>query len=64
MIGAAGRLDLIRSLPKVYDGSHVRLPEVQVHRARHIEISVTDPAPRSGSAAPARRPAAAERRRY
>ena len=42
VIGAAGRLDLIRSLPKVYDGSHVRLPEVQVHRARHIEISVTD----------------------
>jgi diacylglycerol kinase family enzyme len=41
VIGAAGRLDLIRSLPKVYDGSHVRLPDVQVHRARHIEISVT-----------------------
>ena len=45
VIGAAGRLDLIRSLPKVYDGSHVRLPEVQVHRARHIEISVTDAPP-------------------
>ena len=46
VIGAAGRLDLIRSLPKVYDGSHVALPEVQVHRARHVEISVTDaPAP-------------------
>jgi YegS/Rv2252/BmrU family lipid kinase len=41
VIGAAGRLDLIRSLPKVYDGSHVRLPDVQVHCARHIEISVT-----------------------
>ena len=44
VIGAAGRLDLIRSLPQVYDGSHVRLPEVQVHRARHIEITVTDDA--------------------
>ena len=46
VIGAAGRLDLIRSLPKVYDGSHVALPEVQVLRARHVEMSVTAaPAP-------------------
>ena len=42
VIGAAGRLDLIRSLPKVYDGSHVALPEVRVLRARHVELSVTD----------------------
>ena len=47
VIGAAGRLDLIRSLPKVYDGSHVALPEVRVLRARHVELSVTD-APAGG----------------
>ncbi|RYP83879.1 diacylglycerol kinase family lipid kinase [Nocardioides guangzhouensis] len=40
VIAAAGRLDLIRSLPKVYDGSHVALPEVTVHRAREVRMEV------------------------
>ena len=47
VIGAAGRLDLIRSLPKVYDGAHVDLPEVHVLRARQVEIAVAD-TPRLG----------------
>ena len=42
VIGAAGRLDLIRSMPKVYDGTHVELPEVHVLRARQVEIAVAD----------------------
>ena len=47
VIGAAGRLDLIRSLPKVYDGAHVALPEVRVLRARQVEVAVSD-TPRLG----------------
>lgn len=42
VIAAAGRLDLIRSLPKVYDGSHVDLPEVTIHRARDVRIELRD----------------------
>jgi YegS/Rv2252/BmrU family lipid kinase len=42
VIAAAGRLDLIRSLPKVYDGSHVALPEVTVHRAREVRLEVVE----------------------
>ena len=38
VIEAAGKLDLIRSLPKVYDGSHVGLPEVTVRRGRRVEL--------------------------
>ena len=39
VIEAAGRLDLIRSLPKVYDGRHVALPEVTVLTGRRIELA-------------------------
>ena len=38
VIEAAGKLDLIRSLPKVYDGGHVGLPEVTVLQGRRVEI--------------------------
>lgn len=41
VIEAAGRLDLIRSLPKAYDGSHVDLDEVTVLRGRRVTISGT-----------------------
>jgi diacylglycerol kinase family enzyme len=41
VIGAAGRVDLIRSLPKVYDGAHVALPEVRVLRGARVELAVT-----------------------
>lgn len=39
VIEAASRRALIRSLPKVYDGSHVRLPEVHVLRGTSVEFT-------------------------
>lgn len=41
VIEAAGRLELIRSLPKAYDGSHVDLDEVTVLRGRRVTVSGT-----------------------
>ncbi len=41
VIEAASRWDLIRSLPKLYDGSHVDLPEVTVLRGRSVRLSGT-----------------------
>lgn len=41
VIEAASRLELIRSLPKVYDGAHVRLPEVTVLTGRRVELRGT-----------------------
>lgn len=39
VIEAASKRDLIRSLPKVYDGSHVHDPEVTVLRGRRVELT-------------------------
>ncbi|GAB4006457.1 diacylglycerol/lipid kinase family protein [Nocardioides ultimimeridianus] len=39
VIEAASRLELIRSLPKVYDGGHVDLPEVTVLTGRQVRLS-------------------------
>ena len=39
VIEAAGRLDLIRSLPKVYDGAHVSLHEVKVFRGTRVTVA-------------------------
>lgn len=39
VIEAASHLDLIRSLPKVYDGSHVDLAEVTVRTGRRVSLS-------------------------
>ena len=39
VIEAASKLALMRSLPKVYDGGHVGLPEVTVLRGRRIELT-------------------------
>lgn len=41
VIEAAGRFDLIKSLPKAYDGSHVDLDEVTVLSGRRVTISGT-----------------------
>lgn len=38
VIEAASRIDLVRSLPKVYDGGHVALPEVTVLTGRRVEL--------------------------
>ena len=39
VIEAASRLELIRSLPKVYDGAHIDLPEVSVLRGRSVRLT-------------------------
>ncbi|MBB3045444.1 diacylglycerol/lipid kinase family protein [Nocardioides soli] len=41
VIEAASRLALMRSLPKVYDGRHVALPEVTVLTGKRVELSGT-----------------------
>lgn len=41
VIEAAGRLDLIRALPKVYDGGHVALDGVIVRTGRRVRLSGT-----------------------
>lgn len=48
VVEAASRLALIRSLPKLYDGSHVALPEVHVHTGRSVRLSA-DPAVPAGA---------------
>ncbi|MDN5743851.1 MAG: diacylglycerol kinase family lipid kinase [Nocardioidaceae bacterium] len=39
VIEAAGRLELIRALPTLYDGRHVDLPEVSVLTGRQVSLS-------------------------
>ncbi len=39
VIEAASRPELIRALPRVYDGSHVELPGVTLLRGRRVELS-------------------------
>ncbi len=39
VIEAASRLELMRSLPQVYDGRHVALPEVTVLTGRRVEVA-------------------------
>lgn len=41
VIEAAGRLALMRSLPKVYDGAHVHLPEVTLLSGKVVELRGT-----------------------
>ncbi len=38
VVGAAGKLELMRSMPKLYDGSHVTLPQVTVFRGTTVEL--------------------------
>ncbi|WP_110207684.1 diacylglycerol/lipid kinase family protein [Nocardioides daejeonensis] len=52
VIAAAGKLDLIRSLPKVYDGSHVALDEVTVLRGREITLAMERPVAVGGDGEP------------
>lgn len=39
LIAAANKIDLIRSLPKVYDGAHVQLDEVTVLRGQELVLA-------------------------
>jgi diacylglycerol kinase family enzyme len=54
VIEAAGRLALMRSLPKVYDGGHVHLPEVTVLSGKRVEVrgSARSPIPVGGDGEP------------
>jgi len=54
VIEAASRLALMRSLPKVYDGGHVDLPEVTVLTGRRVELSAdaSRPVPVGGDGEP------------
>jgi diacylglycerol kinase (ATP) len=42
VIGAASRWQLVRSLPKLYDGSHLELDEVTVLRGRSVSIAAAE----------------------
>jgi diacylglycerol kinase (ATP) len=41
----ASRLDIIRELPRIHRGSHLKNPRVSYHRARLISISADEPIP-------------------
>jgi diacylglycerol kinase (ATP) len=45
VIEAASRWEMIRSLPKVYDGRHVDLPQVTVLRGKRVEIAADSRSP-------------------
>jgi diacylglycerol kinase (ATP) len=54
VIEAASKLSLMRSLPKVYDGGHVDLPQVTVLRGTRIELAAEarQPVPVGGDGEP------------
>jgi diacylglycerol kinase family enzyme len=54
VIEAASKLALMRSLPKVYDGGHVALPEVTVLTGRRVELraDAARPVPIGGDGEP------------
>ena len=54
IIEAASRWELIRSLPKVYDGRHIALPEVTVLTGRRVEVAADarTPVPVGGDGEP------------
>jgi diacylglycerol kinase (ATP) len=45
VLGALGRLELLRWLPTIYPGTHVRHPRVSVRRARSLRIETAVPLP-------------------
>jgi diacylglycerol kinase (ATP) len=51
-IAAPTRRSLLKSLPKVYDGSHVDLPEVHVLRGTRVEINADPDVPFAGDGEP------------
>jgi YegS/Rv2252/BmrU family lipid kinase len=44
-VGAVGKLRFVANLPKVFKGTHVEEDEVQVFRARHLELTASGPFP-------------------
>jgi YegS/Rv2252/BmrU family lipid kinase len=45
VIGALGRLELLRWLPRIYTGGHTRHPRIAVRRARRVRITGSRPLP-------------------
>ena len=45
VLGALGRLELLRWLPTIYPGTHLRHPEVSVRRARQLRVAGPHPLP-------------------
>jgi diacylglycerol kinase (ATP) len=41
--GPIGRLGLLRTLPKLYDGTHISHPLASHRAVRHVEFNVGDP---------------------
>jgi diacylglycerol kinase (ATP) len=52
VIEATSRRGLIRSLPKVYEGEHIHLPEVHVLRGRSVQVSGSPSVPMGGDGEP------------
>jgi YegS/Rv2252/BmrU family lipid kinase len=42
VLGDLGKIDLVRNVPRVYDGSHVTHPKVTVSSARRVEVDSPD----------------------
>lgn len=42
VLGDLGKIELVRNVPRVYDGSHVTHPKVSVYRAERVEVSSPD----------------------
>jgi diacylglycerol kinase (ATP) len=43
VVGELGRLSLLNTFPKIFDGSHVAHKAVQAHKAQSIELRVSAP---------------------
>lgn len=43
VVGQLGRLSLVNTFPKIFDGSHVAHRAVEAHKARSIELRVSTP---------------------
>lgn len=52
VIEASSRREMVRALPKVYDGAHILLDQVKVLRGATIEISGTPSVPMGGDGEP------------
>ena len=44
IVGDVDKLDLLRSLPRIYRGTHLTHPKISVTRAREVEVQSTMPA--------------------
>ncbi len=45
VVGKVSRLELLRALPTVFDGSHIANPAVSVHRTTGLTMAASPPAP-------------------